>query len=347
MNIQQAIAQVVEGRSLSRADMEHVMRSVMQGEATEAQIGGLLVGLRIKGETIEEIVGAASAMRSLATPVDIDRDGLIDLAGTGGDGADLFNVSTAATFVVAAAGGRIAKHGNRSVSSSSGSSDVLSELGVNLTVSPEVIADCIETLGVGFMFAPMHHSAMKHAVAPRQQLAMRTIFNVLGPLTNPASARRQVLGVFNPELCPVMAAALQSLGSEHVMVVHGTDGLDEISICQPTDVCELKDGELKSYQIDPRAFGHYHPSLDGLSVSTPAESAALIKAALGGEQTDSAGKARSIIALNAGAGLYVGGQAASLSDGILLADATIASGAARSVIDAFSAKTQSAVEPVL
>ncbi len=342
MNIQQAIAQVVDGRSLSRADMEHVMLAVMQGEATEAQIGGLLVGLRIKGETIDEIVGAASAMRSLATPVAIDRDGLIDLAGTGGDGADLFNVSTAATFVVAAAGGRIAKHGNRSVSSSSGSSDVLAEFGVNLTVSPAIIADCIDSLGVGFMFAPMHHSAMKHAVGPRQQLAMRTIFNVLGPLTNPAGARRQVLGVFNADLCPVMAAALKGLGSEHVMVVHGTDGLDEISICQPTQVCELKGGELQNYEIDPRVLGHHHASLEGLSVSTAAESAALIKAALGGDNTEPAEKARSIIALNAGAGLYVGGQADSLVDGVRLADEAIASGAALRVIDAFAEKTSEA-----
>ena len=344
MNIQQAIAQVVDGQSLSRADMEQVMLAVMQGQATEAQIGGLLVGLRMKGETIDEIVGAASAMRSLATPVDIDRSGLIDLAGTGGDGADLFNVSTAATFVVAAAGGRIAKHGNRSVSSSSGSSDVLSELGVNLTVTPEVIAECIDILGVGFMFAPMHHSAMKYAVGPRQQLAMRTIFNVLGPLTNPAGARCQVLGVFNADLCSVMAAALQGLGSEHVMVVHGTDGLDEISICEPTEVCELKDGTLRSYQIDPKEFGHHHASLDGLSVSTASESAALIKSALGGDESGSAAKARSIIALNAGAGLYVGGQASSLLAGIQLAEDTISSGAALDVIQAFAKKTQSAAE---
>jgi anthranilate phosphoribosyltransferase len=344
MNIQQAIAQVVDGRSLRQSDMEQVILSVMQGEATEAQIGGLLVGLRIKGETIGEIVGAARAMRSLATPVEIDAEGLIDLAGTGGDGADLFNVSTAATFVVAAAGGRIAKHGNRSVSSSSGSSDVLSELGVNLSVSPQVIAECIDTLGVGFMFAPMHHSAMKYAVGPRQQLAMRTIFNVLGPLTNPAGARRQVLGVFNADLCPIMAAALKYLGSEHVMVVHGNDGLDEISICQPTEVCELKGGELTTYQIDPREFGHYHASLDGLAVSTAGASAALIKAALGGDEAEAAGKARSIIALNAGAGLYVGGQAQSLSAGVQLADETIASGAALAVIDAFANKTTKAAE---
>ena len=256
----------------------------------------------------------------------------------------MFNVSTAATFVVAAAGGRIAKHGNRSVSSSSGSSDVLSELGVNLAVSPEVIADCIDTLGVGFMFAPMHHSAMKYAVGPRQQLAMRTIFNVLGPLTNPAGARRQVLGVFNADLCNVMAAALKGLGSEHVMVVHGTDGLDEISICEPTEVCELKEGVLRSYQIDPKEFGHHHVSLDGLSVSTASESAALIKSALGGDQSEPATKARSIIALNAGAGLYVGGQASSLSAGVMLAEDTIASGAALDVMQAFAEKTQRAAE---
>ena len=205
MDIQTAIARVVSGQSLLRSDMESVIRTVMQGEATEAQIGGLLVGLRMKGETIDEIVGAAAVMRALATPVPIGTDGLIDLAGTGGDGANLFNVSTAATFVVAAAGGRIAKHGNRSVSSSSGSSDVLSALGVNLAVTPDAIADCIDALGVGFMFAPMHHSAMKHAIGPRQQLAVRTIFNILGPLTNPAGARRQVLGVFSASLCKVMA----------------------------------------------------------------------------------------------------------------------------------------------
>jgi anthranilate phosphoribosyltransferase len=194
------------------------------------------------------------------------------------------------------------------------------------------------------MFAPMHHSAMKYAVGPRQELAMRTIFNVLGPLTNPAGARRQVLGVFNADLCPFMAAALKDLGSEHVMVVHGNDGLDEISICQPTEVCELKGGELTTYQIDPREFGHYHASLDGLAVSTAGASAALIKAALGGDEAEAAGKARSIIALNAGAGLYVGGQAQSLSAGVQLADETIASGAALAVIDAFANKTTKAAE---
>ncbi|MEC7009632.1 MAG: anthranilate phosphoribosyltransferase [Pseudomonadota bacterium] len=342
MNIQAAIAQVVAGQSLSRADMETVMRTVMQGEATEAQIGGLLVGLRMKGETIDEIVGAASVMRSLATPVDIDTDGLIDLAGTGGDGANLFNVSTAATFVVAGAGGRIAKHGNRSVSSSSGSSDVLSALGVDLSVSPAAIADSIASIGVGFMFAPMHHSAMKYAIGPRQQLAMRTIFNVLGPLTNPAGARRQVLGVFSPALCDVMASALRDLGSEHVMVVHGLDGLDEITVSAKTRVCELANGELTHYEIDPAAFGHAHDSVADLCVEDAEESAALICAALGGDTSDRSAKARSIIGMNAGAGLYVGGQAHSLEAGIELAMAAMHSGKALQTLEAFAELTQAA-----
>ena len=220
---------------------------------------------------------------------------MIDLAGTGGDGANLFNVSTAATFVVAGAGGRIAKHGNRSVSSSSGSSDVLSALGVDLSVSPAAIADSIASIGVGFMFAPMHHSAMKHAIGPRQQLAMRTIFNVLGPLTNPAGARRQVLGVFSPALCDVMASALRDLGSEHVMVVHGLDGLDEISVSAKTTVCELANGELTHYEIDPAAFGHAHDSVADLCVHDADESAALIRAALGGDTSDRSAKALSLI----------------------------------------------------
>lgn len=341
MNIQAAIAELVSGQSLSRADMESVMLTVMQGEATEAQIGGLLIGLRIKGETIDEIVGAASVMRSLATPVSIDTDGLIDLAGTGGSGANFFNVSTAATFVVAAAGGRVAKHGNRS-SGASGSSDVLSALGVDLSVSPDVIADCIDSIGVGFMFAPMHHSAMKHAMGARQQLAVRTIFNILGPLTNPAGARRQVLGVFLPSLCEVLAGALRDLGGEHVMVVHGLDGLDEISVAAKTQVCELVDGTLKSYQIDPAEYGHAHHSIDDLSVENPEESANLVRAALGGDGSTRSEKARSMIAMNAGAGLYVGGQASTLADGIALASEAMRTGTALQALDAFVAKTQNA-----
>jgi anthranilate phosphoribosyltransferase len=340
MDIQTAIATVASGESLTVDAMNSVMLAVMQGEATEAQIGGLLVGLRMKGETIGEVVGAATAMRSLATPVNIDRTGLIDMCGTGGDGANLFNVSTAATFVVAAAGGRIAKHGNRSVSSSSGSSDVLAALGVNLDVTPDQIAHCINEIGVGFMFAPAHHSAMKHAIGPRRELAMRTIFNILGPLTNPAGAKRQVLGVFDKSPCEPLAFALHELGSEHVMVVHGNDGLDELSVASTSHVCEMKDGELKSYEVDPTDFGLRVNSLSGLSVDNAEQSAALIRNALGGEKSETADDARAIIAMNAGAGLYVGGRADSLQAGIVLAAATIESGKALTCLNNFANKTQ-------
>ena len=340
MDIQTAIASVASGESLTVDAMNSVMLAVMQGEATEAQIGGLLVGLRMKGETIDEVVGAATAMRSLATPVNIDRTGLIDMCGTGGDGANLFNVSTAATFVVAAAGGRIAKHGNRSVSSSSGSSDVLAALGVNLDVTPDQIAQCIDEIGVGFMFAPAHHSAMKHAIGPRRELAMRTIFNILGPLTNPAGAKRQVLGVFDKSLCEPLASALDELGSEHVMVVHGNDGLDELSVASTSHVCEMKDGELKTYEVDPTDFGLRVNSLSGLSVDNAGESATLIRNALGGEKSEIADDARAIIAMNAGAGLYVGGRADSLQAGIVLAAATIESGKALTCLGNFANKTQ-------
>ncbi len=340
MDIQTAIATVASGESLTVDAMNSVMLAVMQGEATEAQIGGLLVGLRMKGETINEVVGAATAMRSLATPVNIDRIGLIDMCGTGGDGANLFNVSTAATFVVAAAGGRIAKHGNRSVSSSSGSSDVLTALGVNLDVTPDQIAQCIDEIGVGFMFAPAHHSAMKHAIGPRRELAMRTIFNILGPLTNPAGAKRQVLGVFDKSLCEPLAFALHELGSEHVMVVHGNDGLDELSVASTSHVCEMKDGQLKSYEVDPTDFGLRVGSLSGLCVDNAEQSAALIRNALGGENSETADGARAIIAMNAGAGLYVGGRADSLQTGIVLAAATIESGKALACVNNFANKTQ-------
>ena len=340
MDIQTAIATVASGESLTVDAMNRVMLAVMQGEATEAQIGGLLVGLRMKGETINEVVGAATAMRSLATPVNIDRIGLIDMCGTGGDGANLFNVSTAATFVVAAAGGRIAKHGNRSVSSSSGSSDVLTALGVNLDVTPDQIAQCIDEIGVGFMFAPAHHSAMKHAIGPRRELAMRTIFNILGPLTNPAGAKRQVLGVFDKSLCEPLASALRELGSEHVMVVHGNDGLDELSVASTSHVCEMKDGQLKSYEVDPTDFGLRVGSLSGLCVDNAEQSAALIRNALGGEKSETADGARAIIAMNAGAGLYVGGRADSLQTGIVLAAATIESGKALACVNNFANKTQ-------
>ena len=344
MTLQQALEQWVEGRDISRDAMRAVMTTVMTGEASQAQIGALLVALRMKGEAIEEIAGAAEVMRELVTPVSVTGDHVIDLVGTGGDGANLFNVSTAATFVAAAAGAQVAKHGNRSVSSSSGSSDVLERFGVNLDVSPEQIAACIQEVGVGFMFAPAHHGAMKHAVGPRRELGLRTLFNVLGPLTNPAVVKRQVLGVYDAALCEPLAEALARLGSEHALVLHSDDGLDEVSIAAPTRGYELKAGKISPIDIDPAPFGHAHESLNGLQVESAEESARLIRAALGGDDDAASIKARSIIALNAGAGIYVSGVTGSLASGIAAAEQAMASGAAMQKLEAFVAFTQSLSE---
>ncbi|MCY4427988.1 MAG: anthranilate phosphoribosyltransferase [Halieaceae bacterium] len=324
MDIQQALSRIAEGGNLHAGEMQEVMRQVMGGAATEAQIGALLMGLRMKGETIEEIAAAVEVMRELATPVQVRADHLVDIVGTGGDGANLFNVSTAAAFVMAAAGGHVAKHGSRGVSSSSGSSDLLDQLGLPLDLSPEQIARCIEEVGMGFMFAPMHHGAMKHALGPRRELALRTIFNLLGPMTNPAGVKRQLIGVFSEELAPHMAEVLKRLGSEHIMVVHADDGLDEISLAAPTEVVELKHGEISRYRISPEDFGIPRQSLSGLTVETPAQSADLIRAALTGK----ADKAARMIALNAGAGIYVSGIAASLAEGVTMAEDILAIGAA-------------------
>ena len=326
MDLQQALARLVEGENLAMDEMAGVMRQVMSGEATDAQIGGLLVALRVKGETIEEIAGAAKIMRELATPVSVEADHLVDLVGTGGDGANLFNVSTASSFVVAAAGASVAKHGNRSVSSTSGSSDVLEHLGMPLDLDPVQVARAITEVGVGFMFAPAHHSAMRYAVGPRRDLGMRTLFNILGPMTNPAGVKRQVIGVFSPELCEPMARVLQTLGSEHVMIVHSDDGLDEISIAAGTRVAELRDGSVSTYHITPEEFGQERESLDGLSVDSAAASAALIREALGGAGNESARKAAAIIALNAGATIYVSGVAATLADGVAMAEDILSTG---------------------
>ena len=335
MAIQQALQQLVDGDSLSQKTMREVMTEVMTGEATPAQIGALLIALRIRGETIEEIVGAAEVMRGLATRVNVDQTHLVDLVGTGGDGANLFNVSTAATFVVAAAGGRVAKHGNRSVSSASGSSDVLETLGIPLDLTPDQIARCIDEVGLGFMFAPAHHSAMKHAVGPRKDLGMRTLFNILGPMTNPAHVERQVLGVFNAELCQPIAEALSRLGSRHALVLHSDDGLDEISIAAPTMVWELRNGVVERFYIDPAEYGHEHQNLEGLMVDDAQQSAALIRAALGNKSTPGAQKARSIIALNSGAAIYAAGVTQSLRNGISLADDVIMTGQALEKLEAF------------
>ncbi len=340
MTLQQALEQWVAGRDISREAMRAVMTTVMTGAASQAQVGALLVALRMKGEAIEEIAGAAEVMRELVTPVSVSGDHVIDLVGTGGDGANLFNVSTAATFVAAAAGARVAKHGNRSVSSSSGSSDVLETLGVNLDVSPEQIATCVQEIGLGFMFAPAHHGAMKHAVGPRRELGLRTLFNVLGPLTNPAGVKRQVLGVYDAALCKPLAEVLARLGSEHALVLHSDDGLDEISIAAPTRGFELSAGEISPIEIDPTALGHAHGSLDGLQVETAADSANLIRGALAGDEDAVSTKARAIIALNAGAGIFVSGVSDSLDSGIAAADQVIASGAAARKLEAFVAFTQ-------
>lgn len=337
MEIQRALALVVEGDHLNREAMAAVMRQIMSGDATDAQIGGLLVALRMKGETIDEIAGAASVMRELATPVEVDGEHLVDLVGTGGDGANLFNVSTAACFVVAAAGAKVAKHGNRSVSSTSGSSDVLEALGVPLDLSPQQVARAIDEVGLGFMFAPAHHSAMRYAVGPRRELGLRSLFNLLGPLTNPAGVKRQLLGVFDAALCEPLAHALKALGSEHAMVVHSEDGLDEISIAAPTQVAELRGGEVTTYTIDPAQFDLAAGSLEGLQVDSAEASAALIRAALGGGDApgNDVDKARAIINLNAGATIYVAGITSSLRDGMALGEDLIASGLAMEKLRAF------------
>ncbi len=329
MDMPSAIRAVTERRDLSREEMQSVMSTIMTGEATPAQIGGFLIGLRMKGETIDEITAAAQVMRELATRVDVSGEHVVDIVGTGGDGSSTFNISTASCFVVAAAGGKVAKHGNRSVSSKSGSADLLEAAGVNLDVSPEQVAKCVNEVGVGFMFAPKHHGAMKHAIGPRKEMAVRTIFNILGPLTNPAGAPNQLLGVFSKELVEPLAHVLANLGSHHVLVVHSEDGMDEISIGAPTFVAELKDGVVTSYTIAPEDFGMQRADLASLKVEDAAESLTVVKSVLANEE----GPARDIVVLNAGASLYVAGLADSLSAGVEKAAEVLASGAALTKLD--------------
>lgn len=324
MQMREAIDAVMRGRHLSYAETHAVMQLIMTGEATDAQIGGYLIGLSMKGETVDEVAAAAQVMRELMTPVNIPQDGLVDIVGTGGDGANLFNVSTASSFVIAAAGGRVAKHGNRGVSSSSGSADLFDVAGIKLDLSPAQVARCIEQVGVGFMFAPMHHPAMRHAVGPRREMGVRTVFNILGPLTNPAGAQHQLLGVYQPHLLTLVAEVLQRLGSRHVLVAHGEDGLDEISLAAPTRIAELKDGEIREYVITPEELGIQRQSLDSLKVATAEDSLRLVKQALAGE-----GAAADIVALNAGAALYAADIADSLKEGVMLAQDAMASGLAR------------------
>jgi len=329
MDMQTAIKTVLARKDLSADEMSNVMRIIMTGEATPAQIGGFLVGLRMKGETVDEIASAAKVMRELASGVKVSGDHVVDIVGTGGDGSNTFNISTACTFVVAAAGGTVAKHGNRSVSSKSGSADLLEAAGVKLDLNPEQVAKCINEVGVGFMFAPMHHSAMKHAIGPRKEMAVRTIFNVLGPLTNPAGAPNQLLGVFEDALLEPLAEVLNKLGSNHVMVVHSKDGMDEISIGAATNVSELKDGKVTSYTITPEEFGFTKTNISELAVSGADESLAVIKKVLNNE----AGPARDIVTFNSGAAIYVAGLADSLKSGIEKAAEVIASGTAKAKLD--------------
>jgi len=325
MDIQSAIRAVTEHRDLSGEEMTSVMRAIMSGETTESQIGGFLIGLRMKGETVEEIAAAATVMRELATLVQVDAEHLVDTCGTGGDGSSTFNISTASALVAAGAGARVAKHGNRSASSSSGSADVLEAAGVNLDLTPQQIAQCIQEVGVGFMFAPRHHGAMKHAIGPRKEMAVRTIFNVLGPLTNPAGAPNQVVGVFSHDLIEPLARVLAQLGSRHVLVVHSADGLDEISIGAETHIAESRGGRVHTHSVNPGQFGMTTADLSTLTVSSPQESLAMIRTVL----DNSEGPARDIVALNAGAAIYASGLASDLNAGVSLALESLSSGAAR------------------
>jgi len=332
MNINQAIKAVIEKKNLNQSDMHDVMNSIMTGQTTDAQIGAFLVGLSMKGETIEEITASAKVMRSLATPVEIKSNKyLVDTCGTGGDGLGLFNISTASAFVVAAAGGKVAKHGNRSISSKSGSADVLESAGVNLNLSPSLISECIAQIGVGFMFAPAHHSAMKHAIGPRKELAVRTIFNVLGPLTNPAKAPNQVMGVYDKNLVEPIANVLKELGSRHVMVVHSDDGLDEFSIADKTYVAELKDGNVSTYSVHPKDFGLTLGNLKDIRADNADASLALITEAFSGRN----GTAKNIISLNAGAAIYVSGLTTSLQSGIDRANQVLSDGSSQKKLNEY------------
>lgn len=335
MTIQQAIAALMERRNLFEEEMVSVMRQIMTGEATPAQIGGFLIALRMKGETVEEVASAATVMRELSTKVPVKAEHLVDTCGTGGDASGSFNISTASALVAAAAGAKVAKHGNRSVSSGSGSADVLEAAGVNLSLSTDQISECIDALNVGFLFAPAHHSAMKHAIGPRKEMGVRTIFNVLGPLTNPAAAPNQVIGVFSKEWVEPLAEVLLRLGSEHVMVVHALDGMDEISISGDTFVAELKNGEISTYILTPEQFGLRRSGLMTLNVDGPDHSLATIHNVLDGKP----GGPRDIVALNAGAAIYVSGVVESLQEGVEKALQVIDSGQAKETLAKLVTKT--------
>ena len=320
-----ALYKLLEHTDLTRADMLDVMRQIMRGEYTPAQMAAILIALRMKGESVGEIAAAAEVMRELSAKVNVAGSShLVDTCGTGGDGIQTFNVSTACAIVAAAAGAKVAKHGGRSVSSTCGSADVLEALGVNVNLTPEQVCKCVDEIGIGFMFAPNHHSAMKHAAPVRRELGVRTLFNLLGPLTNPAGARRQLMGVFEKNLTAKLARVLRELGSEHVLVVHGADGMDEISFAGDTYVAELKDGEVTEYVVNPRQFGMRLHQAESIRVQSAEESRVLILAVLHGQP----GPARDIVLLNAGAAIYLAGRAPNLHAGIDSAARAIDSGGA-------------------
>ncbi len=337
MDIKAAIEKVVEHQDLHILDMENLMRQIMMGECTSTQIAALLVGLRMKGESIDELTASASVMRELVTPVKAEGQHIVDIVGTGGDGLHTFNVSTTSCFVVAAAGATVAKHGNRSVSSTSGSADILEAAGVNLNISSHQVEQCIKELGIGFMFAPLHHGAMKHAIAPRKEMGIRTMFNLLGPLTNPACAANQLLGVFDKQWLKPLANVLKNLSSEHVMVVHSADGMDEISMVGETFVCELKQGELSQYTITPEQFDMERGKIDDIIVNSAEESLAMVTDVL----SDKSGAARDIVLLNSGAAIYCAGLSNSLEEGVDLARQAISSKAAKQKLAQLIKLTQS------
>ena len=323
LDLPSANRQVAAGNDLTREEMQSVMRQIMSGEATDAQIGAFLTALMIKGETVEEITGAATIMRELSAAVNCRAEPIVDCVGTGGDRARLFNVSTASALVAACAGAHMAKHGNRAATGNSGSADVLEAAGVDITISPEGVAHCIDTCGVGFMFAPTHHSAMRFAIGPRKEIGVRTIFNFLGPLTNPAGATYQLAGVFSQDWVEPLARVFAELGSVHTLVVSSADGLDEISIAAPTRVAEYREGEFSAYEITPEQFGIERQELDRVVIDSPRHSLEMIRGALGGET----GPAADMVALNAGATIYAGDLAPSLAEGIDRARDILVSGA--------------------
>jgi len=333
----EALTRVIEHREIFHDEMLALMRRIMSGEMSPVMISAFAIGLRVKKETIGEITAAATVMREFAVPVPVlDRTHLVDIVGTGGDSSHTFNISTASVFVAAAAGARVAKHGGRSVSSTSGSADVMEALGAHINLGPELVAQCLQETGIGFMFAPNHHASMRHAAPVRKELGVRTIFNILGPLTNPAGAPNQLMGVFHPDLVGIQVRVLQRLGSEHVMVVYGQNGMDEVSLSGETLVGELKDGEVREYVVHPSDFGL--PVYDSrvLRVANQQESVACIRRALGNED----GPVRDIVLLNAGAALYCAGVAGSVAEGVKRAREAVASGAAQAKLEQFVAVTQ-------